>query len=136
MQHRADLTLAEANRLGDAGQRAAHASGLRVAIAVVDAGGHLIMLRRLPGAPATGSETSRHKARTAALARRPSQHMEDMINGGRLAFLSVPGLSATMTGGLPVLRDGVVVGAIGVSGARPDQDVDIGQAALAAFADQ
>jgi len=135
MQQRIDLTLADANRLGNAGESAAHAADLRVAIAVVDTGGHLIMLRRLPGAPATGSETARHKARSAALSGRPSQYMEDMINDGRPAFLSVPGLSATMTGGLPVRRDGVVVGAIGVSGARPDQDVDIGQAALAAFAD-
>jgi glc operon protein GlcG len=67
------------------------------------------------------------KARTAALARRESKIFEDMINGGRTAFLSVP-LAGTLEGGVPVVVDGQVIGAVGVSGVKASEDAQIARA--------
>jgi glc operon protein GlcG len=63
-----------------------------------------------------------------------TQVFEDMINGGRAAFLSVPELKGTMTGGVPVMIDGQVAGAVGVSGVKPDQDAQTAKAGVAAVA--
>jgi len=95
-----------------------------VAIAVVDDGGHLLALERLDGCAPIGAYIATEKARTAALGRRESKGYEDMVNGGRSAFLSAP-LLTSLEGGIPVLFDGKVVGAIGVSGVKPDQDSQI-----------
>jgi len=73
---------------------------------------------------------SAEKARTAALGRRESKVYEDMINGGRIAFLSAP-LSATLEGAVPVMVNGECVGAVGVSGVKSDQDAQIARAGAA-----
>lgn len=132
MQHKAVLGLSDCESALDAAQRTAEAAGWRVAIAVVDDGGHLLALRRLDGCAPVASYVATEKARTAALARRPSADFEEMINGGRSAFLSVPVMQATMTGGVPISVDGQVVGAVGVSGVRPEQDAEVAQAGAAA----
>lgn len=133
MQQKNVLVLADVNHMLDAAQREAEANNLAVAIAVVDDGGHLLGLRRLDGAAPTGSYTAQHKARSAALGRKPTRVFEDMINGGRAAYLSVPELEGTMTGGLPVEAAGDIAGAIGVSGAAPDQDEQIARAGIGAL---
>jgi glc operon protein GlcG len=69
------------------------------------------------------------KARTAALGRRESKAYEDMINGGRYAFLSAPLIKGTLEGGVPVVVDGHVVGAVGVSGVKSEQDAHVANAA-------
>lgn len=133
MLQKSVLTLTEVNRALDAAEQEAENNGWRVAIAVVDDGGHLLGLRRLDGAAPMGSYVAQHKARSAALGRKPTRVFEEMINGGRMAYLSVPELEGTMTGGVPVEIDGQVVGAIGVSGVTPDQDEQTAKAGLAAL---
>ena len=132
MQNKAVLALDEANRILDAAQDEAQKQGWNVSIAVVDDGGHLLALRRMDGCAAMFSAVANEKARGAAMAGKETQAFEDMINGGRAAFLSVPGISATMTGGVPVLVDGKVAGAVGVSGVKPDQDAQVAKAGVAA----
>lgn len=132
MQNKAVLALDEANRILDAAQEEAQKQGWNVSIAVVDDGGHLLALRRMDGCAAMFSAVANEKARGAAMAGKETQAFEDMINGGRAAFLSVPGISATMTGGVPVMVDGQVAGAVGVSGVKPDQDAQVAKAGVAA----
>jgi glc operon protein GlcG len=99
---------------------------------VADDGGHLLSLLRLDGCAPVGAYIAPEKARTAALGRRESKVYEDMINGGRTAFLSAP-LAGTLEGGVPVIVDGQVIGAVGVSGVKADQDAQIAKAGAAAL---
>lgn len=133
MQQKPVLTLDEVNRILDAAEAEATANGWQVAIAVVDDGGHPLALRRLDGCAPMGSYIATEKARSAALGRRDSEVFEDMINGGRTAFLSAPVLQATMTGGIPVTVDGQVAAAVGVSGVKPAQDAQTARAGIAAL---
>ena len=132
MQQKAVLGLAEVNRILDAAQAEAEGKGWNVAIAVVDDGGHPLALRRLDDCAPMGSYIATEKARSAALGRKETQVFEEMINNGRNAFLSAPVLQGTMTGGVPVVVDGQVVGAVGVSGGKPDQDAQTAKAGVAA----
>lgn len=94
------------------------------AIAVVDNGGNLIYLERLDGTFAAASEVAIKKANTSALFKAPSAKLENSINGGRQALITVG--HTFLQGGIPVIIDGQVVGAVGVSGsASAQQDEDI-----------
>ena len=104
-----------------------------VSIAIVDDGGHLLWFSRLDGAAPVSSHIAPAKARTAALGRRESKGYEDMINGGRYSFLSAPGLEGMLEGGVPILRDGVCLGAVGVSGVKSNEDAQIAKAGIAAL---
>ncbi len=132
MRQKSVLTLTEANAILDAAQKKAEANGWSVAIAVADDGGHLLALRRIDGYAPMGSAVATHKARSAALGGKETQVFEDMINAGRAAFLSVPELQGTMTGGVPVIVGVQIAGAVGVSGVKPEQDAQIAQAGVAA----
>ncbi len=116
---------------------AAEAEALRnqwaVSIAIVDDGGHLLHLQRLDGVAAISSYIAPAKARTAALGRRESKGYEDMINGGRAAFLSVPELQGMLEGGVPIVKDGQCIGAVGVSGVKSVEDAQIARAGIAAL---
>lgn len=101
-----------------------------VAIAVVDDGGHLLSFARLDGAPPISAHIAPEKARTAALGRRETRIYEEMINQGRSAFLSAP-LQGMLEGGVPIIADGEVVGAIGVSGVKSSEDAQIARAGVA-----
>ncbi len=102
------------------------------AIAVVDDGGHILYLERLDNTFPAAANISIEKARTAALFRRPSKVLEDAIVSGRTTLLAVA--DAPLQGGVPIVVDGVVVGAIGVSGAASaEQDTQIAVAGAAAF---
>jgi glc operon protein GlcG len=114
--------------LATARAEAAHRS-LAVSIAVVDDGGHPLALERTDDAAPVTAYVAIEKARTAALCRRESKAFEDMINGGRVAWLSVPILNGILEGGVPVIVDGRVLGAVGISGASPTDDASIAQAA-------
>ncbi len=89
------------------------------AIAVVDNGGHLVYLERLDGTFPAAAEVSVKKATTAALFKAPSAKLENSINGGRQALITVG--HTFLQGGIPIIVDGQVVGAIGVSGAASAQ---------------
>lgn len=116
---------------------AAEAEALRhqwaVTIAIVDAGGHLLHLQRLDGAAPLSAHIAPAKAHTAALGRRDSKGYEDMINGGRTSFLSAPALQGMLEGGVPVMKDGQCIGAVGVSGVKSNEDAQVALAAIAAL---
>ncbi len=116
-----------------AGEAEARANGWAVSLAIVDDGGHLLWLQRLDGAAPISSHIAPAKACTAALGRRESRVYEEMINGGRVSFLSAPLLEGMLEGGVPVMVDGHCAGAVGVSGVKSSQDAQIARAAIAAL---
>ena len=126
------ITAAEVARVLDAACAEAEKQTWPVAIAVVDDGGHLLGMLRLDGCAPIGAEISIGKARTAALGRRESKTYEDMVNGGRTAFTTAPIVTA-LEGGVPLIADGHVVGAVGVSGMKPAEDSHIAKAGAAAL---
>jgi len=109
----------------------ANERGHRVVIAIVDPAGELIELRRTEGAQVASSRVAVDKARTAAIFVRPSRELEEQVSSGRLGALALHGASA-LTGGIPLVADGQVVGAIGTSGETPDEDEAISLAGAAA----
>ena len=114
-----------------AAQAFADERGHRVVIAVVDPSGELIRLDRTEGAQIASSRVAVDKARTAAIYVRPSREIEQQVSDGRLGALALHGASA-LTGGIPLVVDGEVVGAVGTSGETPDEDEAISLAAAAA----
>ncbi|MBF8781987.1 heme-binding protein [Pseudomonas fulva] len=118
------LQQADVNRILSAARAEAQANGWQVAIAVVDDGGHPLALERLDGCAPIGAYIALEKARSAALGRRESKGYEEMVNGGRTAFLSAP-LLTSLEGGVPVQVDGQVIGAVGVSGVKAEQDAQV-----------
>lgn len=117
-----------------AAEAEARRHGWAVTIAVCDDGGHLLALKRLDGVAPISAYIAPEKARTAALGRRESGVYEKMINDGRVSFLSAPMLQGMLEGGVPILVDGQVVGAIGVSGVKSSEDAQIAKAGIAALA--
>jgi uncharacterized protein GlcG (DUF336 family) len=115
----------------EAAAAAARSGGHKVVMAVVDPWGELVALWRTPGAQAASSRVAVDKARTAAIFVRPSREMEDQVSGGRIGALALRG-AACLTGGIPLVVDGEVVGAIGTSGETPDEDEAISLAGAAA----
>ena len=134
MKSRPYLSLADVQRIGDAARAEAVANGWAVTVAIVDDGGHLLWLQRLDGAAPASAHIGPAKARTAALGRRESRLYEEMINQGRVSFLSAPGLDGMLEGGIPLVVDGHCVGAIGVSGVKSTEDAQIARAGIAALA--
>src|ERR671923_766965 len=112
---------AGASAVLEAAEKEANAHGHRVVIAVVDPHGELVELRRTPGAQIASSRVAVDKARTAAIFLRPSRELEEQVSAGRLGALALHGASA-LIGGIPLLVDGEVVGAIGTSGETPAED--------------
>jgi len=133
MQTKHVLGAAEANRILAAARAEAERNSWPVAIAVVDDGGHPLAFARLDGTAPIGAYIAQEKARTAALGRRETQQYEDMINGGRNAFLSAP-VAVSLGGGVPVIVEGQVVGAVGVSGMKPNEDAQIAKAGVSGLA--
>lgn len=118
------LSLAAAKKIAAAAETDAKAKNARVVIAVVDDGGNLLLLERLDDTQVASVEVGIGKARTAAIFRRPSREFEEQVKNGRVAALSLPG-ATPLQGGVPIIVDGKVIGAIGVSGETPAQDEEI-----------
>jgi uncharacterized protein GlcG (DUF336 family) len=93
----------------------------------------VLWLQRLDGAAPISAQIAPAKARTSALGRRESKMYEDVINGGRFSFLSAPTLEGMLEGGVPIMKDGQCLGAVGVSGVKSAEDVQIARAGLAAI---
>lgn len=127
------LSLADVQAILAASEQHAVQNNWAVSISVVDDGGHLLGMVRLDDAAPISAQISPAKARTAALGRRESKTYEETINQGRTAFLSAPGLEGMLEGGVPIVVDGQVVGAVGVSGVKSSEDVLIAQAGIAAL---
>ena len=104
-----------------------------VTIAIVDEGGHLLWLQRLDGAAPISAHIAPAKAHTAALGRRETKIYEDIINNGRLSFLSAPVIHGMLEGGVPIIKDGLCIGAVGVSGVKSNEDAQIAKAGIAAL---
>jgi len=133
MNHKPQLTQLETERMLRLARAEAQSNQWAVSIAIVDDGGHLLALERLDGCAPIAAYIATEKARTSALGRRESGSYESMINGGRQAFLSAPMLQGMLEGGVPVLVEGQVVGAVGVSGVMASQDVQVARRAVAAL---
>jgi uncharacterized protein GlcG (DUF336 family) len=132
MKTRPTLTAADASAIGKAAEAEALSHGWAVSIAVVDDGGHLLWLQRLDGAAPISAEIAPAKARTAAVGRRESRIYEEMINQGRVSFLSAPALRGMLEGGVPIMVEGECVGAVGASGVKASEDAQIARAGIAA----
>jgi uncharacterized protein GlcG (DUF336 family) len=104
-----------------------------VTIAIVDDGGHLLSLQRLDGAAPLSSHIAPAKAHTAALGQRETKMYEDIINNGRYAFLTAPEVKGLLEGGVPIMKDGQCLGAVGVSGVKSTEDAQIAKAGIAAL---
>ena len=126
------VTLEAAERVAVAAETEAKNRNATVVIVVVDDGGYPIVLKRLNDTQVASVDVGIGKARTAAIFRRPSKDFEDQIKNGRVASLVLPG-ATPLQGGLPLIANGKVVDAIGVSGITPQEDEEIAKAGAAAF---
>jgi glc operon protein GlcG len=133
MKNKAFLELADAKTIAAAAEAEAMKNNWPVTIAIVDDGGHLLWLQRMDGAPTISAHIAPAKAHTAALGRRESKVYEDVINGGRMSFLSAPTIAGMLEGGVPIVKDGQCIGAVGVSGVKSNEDAQIAKAGIAAI---
>ena len=133
MKNKPFLTLDDVKRMAAAAEAEANANGWVVSIAIVDDGGHPLWLQRLDGAAPLSAHIAPAKARTAALGRRESRLYEEMINQGRMSFLSAPQIEGLLEGGVPIMIDGHCLGAVGVSGVKSTEDAQIAKAGIAAL---
>ena len=133
MKTKSYLESADVKAILQAAEAEAFANNWNVAIAVVDDGGHLLGFQRLNGTPAVSAHIAQAKANTSALGCRESKIYEDVINQGRTSFLSAPAISGLLEGGVPVMKDGVCIGAVGVSGVKSNEDAQIAKAGIAAL---
>ena len=133
MQTRSTLEYADVVAVSAAAESEAIKNNWAVTIAIVDDGGHLLSLRRLDGAAPISAHIAPAKAHTAAVGRRESKVYEDMVNGGRASFLSAPDLKGLLEGGVPIVKDGFCLGAVGVSGVKSAEDAQIARAGIAAL---
>jgi uncharacterized protein GlcG (DUF336 family) len=133
MKTKSSLELADVKAVAAAAEAEALQHQWAVTIAIVDDGGHLLWLQRLDGAPPISAHIAPAKANTAAVGRRESKTYEEMINGGRASFLSAPDLKGMLEGGVPIVKDGQCLGAVGVSGVKSSEDAQIARAGIAAL---
>lgn len=127
------LSLDDVKKIAAASEAEAKANNWAVTISVVDDGGNLLWLQRLDGAAPISADIAPAKARTAALGRRETKIYEDMINTGRFSFITAPRLEGMLEGGVPIMINGQCLGAVGVSGVKSSEDVQIAKAGIAAL---
>lgn len=127
------LGLEAARKVAAAAGAEARKNNWNVVIAIVDGAGYLVYLERMDGVQLASVEIAIRKARSAALFRRPTKVFEDQLAGGRQGVLALPG-AMPFEGGLPIVLDGEVIGAIGVSGVTGPQDGQIAKAGVDALA--
>lgn len=132
MKH--SLTLDGAKKVAEAAVAYAKQNGANPSIAIVDEGGHLLHFVRLDGSFVAGANVSIGKARTAALFKKPTKDFEDIINKGRFTMTALPDFTP-LQGGMPILHEGHIIGAIGVSGAKSaQQDEEVAKAGASVLA--
>jgi glc operon protein GlcG len=123
------ITLEDAKAAMAAAEVEAKKNSWNVAIAIVDAGASLIMFQKLDDTQLGSVNIAIGKARTAVHFKRPTKAVEDLVAGGRQVFLAIEGITP-LQGGLPVMVDGKLIGAVGVSGVMSSQDEQVAQAAV------
>ena len=121
------LTLDDAKRIAAAAEIEAKTNAWRVVIAVVDDGGHPLYLQRSHDTQFGSVELAIKKAQAAVAFQRPTKASEDAVLSGRLIHLALPGVIPA-EGGVPLMRDGCIIGGLGISGVRSFQDGQIAQA--------
>ncbi len=126
MKSKPCLTLEDCKRMMAACEAEARRNSWEVVIAILDDGGHLLMLERMDGATPANAEIAVRKGRIAAISRRATKAWEQRIKDGRMAILKMPVLP--VQGGIPVMYEGVCVGGIGVSGVASHEDEQVAQA--------
>ncbi len=126
------LTLDNAKLVAAAAEAEAQANDWKVSIVIVDDGGHMLYMQRSHDTRFGSVETAQAKAKMAAALHMPSKASEDAVMSGRLIHLALPGVIPA-EGGVPLLRDGIVIGAIGISGVRAFQDGQVAAAGVAAL---
>lgn len=133
MKSKPYLEAADVKAIAAAAEAEAAKQGWAVTVAIVDDGGHLLHLHRLDGAAPVSAHIAPAKAHSAALGRRDTKGYEDMINQGRYAFLSAPTIEGMLEGGVPIMKDGQCIGAVGVSGVKAPEDAQVARAGVAAL---
>ena len=123
------ITLEGAKKAMAAAEAEARKNNWNVAIAILDAGANLILFQKLDDTQLGSVNIAIGKAKTAVNFKRPTKALEEMIAGGRQVFLAVEGITP-LQGGLPVMADGKLIGAVGVSGVMSSQDEQVSQAAV------
>ena len=122
------LTMEGAKKVAEAAVAYAKTNGANPSIAIVDAGGHLLHFVRMDGSFVAGANVSIGKARTSATFKKPTKEFEDIVNKGRFTMTALPDFTP-LQGGIPIVHEGHVVGAIGVSGAKSAaQDEEVARA--------
>lgn len=127
-----EITLANAKKVAHAALAEAQKNSWNVAIAIVDNHGALVYYERMDDTQSASPVIAIEKGRSAAMFRRPTRAMEDTVNKGRVSFLGIP-VATPITGGLPIMVGGKVIGGIGVSGVTSDQDEQVAKAGLEGF---
>lgn len=133
MQTKHYLTLSDAEFLLDQAHQYAIQNSFNVSIAVVDETGNLLAMKRMDGAAPMTANLAVEKAKCSAMSRHPSKLFEDIIKGGQMGFLTMETFSGMLEGGEPILYQGQLVGAMGVSGVKSFEDAEIAQVAIEKF---
>jgi glc operon protein GlcG len=131
MRNKPCLTSADVKKMLAACEAEAAKNKWAVAIAIVDEGGYLLGFERMDGAPIISAEVSMGKARTSAMARRPSKFFEDRVKD-RPAFVTFPA-GILIQGAVPITHQNECVGAIGVSGVQSHEDEQVALAGVNAL---
>jgi glc operon protein GlcG len=124
------LTLDAAKEIMAASEAEARKNNWAVSIAILDEGGRLVMLQRMDDAPPASVDVCQAKGRSAAIFKRPTKIFSDLVAGGRVGVMALPG-AVPVEGGVPLMAGGQCIGGIGVSGVMSDQDAQIGAAGAA-----
>ncbi|RZG44389.1 GlcG/HbpS family heme-binding protein [Acinetobacter wuhouensis] len=133
MQTKHYLTLSDAEFLLNQAHQYAVDHTFNVSICIVDETGNLLAMKRMDGASPMTANLAIEKARCSAISRRPSAVFENLIKNGQMGFLTMETFSGMLEGGEPILYDGQLVGAVGVSGVKSFQDAEIAQFAIERF---
>ena len=132
MKTRPVLTLEDCLKIHTAAEAEARRNNWIVAVAILDDGGHLLHFARMDGASPANAAIAVDKARTAAISRRTSGRWEQLVKDGRTGMLNMPGI-LPVQGGVPIVAEGVCIGAVGASGVQSAQDEQIVQAGIDAL---
>lgn len=127
------LTLADAEFLMEEAQKYAIEHNFKVSIAIVDETSSLLLMKRLDGASPLSSHLCLEKAKCSSISGRPSKFYEELLQSGRLGFLSMPRAQGMLEGGKPIIYESEILGAIGVSGVQSFEDAEIAQHAIDTF---
>lgn len=128
------ITLDQAKRAMAAAELEAAKNSWNVVISILDSGGNMVMMHRFDHTQLASIDIAEGKARTALMFKRPSKALEDAIatGGAGLRLLAVKNI-APLEGGLPIVLDGKIIGAIGVSGVLSSQDAQVARAGIDAL---